>query len=68
MGNYSPNQTPPTQTDAKGFTRTSVLDFNAAELLVQVIVQLKLISMKLDCLQADGDVIDDNEIDTLELQ
>lgn len=49
-----------------GFAQIRVEDSDAMELFIQAIVQLKIISLKLDCLQPDGDVIDDNELDTLE--
>lgn len=68
MSNYGPRVTSPTQTDAEGFTRINVLDLSTVELLIQVIAELKLISMKLDCLQADSDTVDDNNLDTLEIQ
>ncbi|KKL87125.1 hypothetical protein LCGC14_1937870 [marine sediment metagenome] len=67
MATYSPSRVVQRE-DGEGFPKIRVNDFNVAELLLQVITQLKIVSMKLDCLQADGDVIDDDEVDTLELQ
>lgn len=66
MSNYGPNVTPLTQTSVDDFVRVSVIDFNTTELLIQVVIQLKLISQKLDCLQPDDDEID--ELDILDIQ
>ena len=67
MATYSPSRVVQRQNE-DDFPQIRVDDSNVAELLAQVVRQLKIVSMKLDCLQADGDVIDDDEVDTLELQ
>ncbi len=67
MATYSPSRVVQRQNE-DDFPQIRVDDSNVAELLAQVVRQLKIVSMKLNCLQADSDVIDDDEVDTLELQ
>ena len=64
MATYSPSRVVQRQNE-DDFPQIRVDDSNVAELLAQVVRQLKIVSMKLDCLQADSDVIDDDEVDTL---
>ena len=54
--------------DGQGFPKVRVDDSNVGELLLQVITQLKLVSLKLDCLQPNDDALDDNELDMEDLQ
>jgi len=67
MSSYNPNVQSHTE-DAQGFPRIRVDDINANDLLREVIMQLKLVSLKLDCLQSNDDELDVNELDTLDLQ
>lgn len=49
--------------DEGDFAKIRVDDFKVAELLNEVIDQLRLVSMKLDCLQPDDDEINNDELD-----
>ncbi len=67
MATYSPGVV--VQRDDTGsFPQIRVGDFETAELLAQAILQLRLISFKLNCLQPGDEEIDDNELDALDLQ
>ncbi len=67
MSTYSPQKVLQLE-DIEGFARIRVDDFNTAELLVDVILQLKLISLKLDCLQANDAALDVNDLDDVEIR
>lgn len=68
MSTYNPN-IELQLTNKQGFVSANVNDMNVAELLKEVIIQLRLVSAKLDCLQPNEDTIDatDLEIDAEDL-
>ncbi len=63
MSSYNPNVQSHTE-DAQGFPRIRVDNINANDLLKEVITQLKLVSLKLDCLQPSEELIDRSALDT----
>ena len=42
-----------------------VIDRTGEELLIDIVKQLKLISLKLDCLQPDDQELDENDLDDI---
>lgn len=68
MSTYSPGMVVQRE-DVQGFARIRVDDSNVSELLLEVILQLKILSLKLDCLQPNEeviDIIDDAELEALD--
>jgi len=67
MGQYNPGVEVQREI-SDGFARIRVVDSNVTELLLEVILQLKMVSLKLDCLQPNEetiDIIDDTELNAL---
>ncbi len=68
MGTYNPGVEVQREF-SDGFPRIRVNDSNVTELLLQVIFQLRIISLKLDCLQPNEetiDIIDDAGLEALD--
>lgn len=65
MATYAPHKELQLE-DVEGFAKIRVDDFGVAELLIEVLTQLKLISLKLDCLQPNEEALDVNDLDDIE--
>lgn len=52
---------------SQGFARVRVENIDANDLLKEVILQLRLVSLKLDCLQPGDEEIDEIEFDLEDL-
>ena len=64
MSSYSPNMQLQVE-DIQGLSRVRVNDSNTNDLLREVIIQLKLVSVKLDPLQPNDEIIAIDDLDNL---